>query len=156
MAPLASMPLSYLPSSLPLRIEATGNDMTTDGLALADSAVFLDPHAESLTLAMRCTATSSTPAWSTNLLVASPANAAVALSETGLNSMLSWLCSHDLASGTAQLVDGPVAWRWMHVTAIFTNDDSIHLTGQLRRREATVMVDTVLQCSLTSSGVLSV
>ncbi len=156
MAPLASMPLSYLPSSLPLRLAATGNDVTTDGLALADSAVFLDPYAESLTLAMRCTATTSTPAWSANLLVASPANAAVALSETGLNSMLSWLCAEDLATGTAYLVDGPVVWRWMHVTAAFTNDGNIHLNGRLRRDGATVVVDTVLQCSLTSSGELSV
>ena len=99
MAPLASLPLSYLPDSLPLRIEATGDDeVPADGLAVADSTVFLDPYAESLTLAMRCTATSSASAWSANLLVASPANAAVALSETGLNNMLRWLCAQDLAT----------------------------------------------------------
>ncbi|MGB9281775.1 MAG: hypothetical protein WCB57_17100, partial [Pseudonocardiaceae bacterium] len=156
MAPLAGMPLSYLPGSLPLRLEAPGDDAAADGLALAESAVFLDPYAESLTLAMRSTATTSAPAWSTNLLVVSPANAAVALSEAGLNNMLNWLCAHDLATGTAQLVDGPVAWRWMNVTATFTDDDNIHLAGQLKRAESTVMVDTAMQCSLTSAGQLSV
>ncbi|MGH3975196.1 MAG: hypothetical protein ACRDS9_17980 [Pseudonocardiaceae bacterium] len=156
MTRLASMPLSYLPDSLPLRLPATHNDATTDGLVLADSAVSLDPQVELLTLAMRCAARTSAPAWSTNLLVEPAANAAVALSETGLNSVLSWLCAQGLATGTAQLVDGPVAWRWTHLTVAFTNDETIHLTGQLWRAETTVMVDTVVQCSLMSSGQLAV
>jgi len=153
---LASMPLSYLPDSFPLRIKDTHNDVATDGLVLADSTVSLDPQAESLTLAMRCAATTSAPAWSTNLLLESTANAAVALSETGLNSVLGWLCAQGLDTGTAQLVDGPVSWRWTHVTVTFTNDENIHLAGQLRRDEMTVMVDTNVQCSLTSSAQLSV
>jgi hypothetical protein len=156
MARLASMPLSYLPDSLPLRLPATHNDAATDGLVLADSAVSLDPQTESLTLAMRCAAKTSAPAWSTNLLVESAANAAVALSETGLNSVLGWLCAQGLATGTAQLVNGPVAWRWTHVTVTFTSDENIHLTGQLWRDETTVMVDTAVQCSLTPSGQLAV
>jgi hypothetical protein len=156
MAPLASLPLIYLPNSLPLRLKVTGDDVVTDGLALADSAVFFDPYAESLTLAMRCTAKSSAPTWSRNLFVASPGNAAVALSETGFNNMLGWLCAEGLAVGTVQLVDGPAAWRWTHVTATFTDDNTIRLTGQLRRNETTVMVDTAVQCSLNSSGQLSV
>ncbi len=155
MARLASMPLSYLPDSLPLRLTATHNDATTDGLMLADSAVSLDPQAESLTLAMRCAAKTSAPAWSTNLLVESAANAAVALSETGLNSVLGWLCARGLATGSAQLVDGPVSWRWERVTVTFTNDENIHLTGQLWRDETTIMVDTAVRCSLTSSGQLA-
>ncbi len=153
---LASMPLSYLPDSLPLCREATHNDVATDGLVLADSAVSLDPQVGSLTLAMRCEAKTSAPAWSTNLLVESAANVAVALSETGLNRMFGWLCARGLVTGTAQLVDGPVSWRWTHATVTFTNDENIHLTGQLWCDESTVMVDAAVQCSLASQAQLSV
>jgi Collagen triple helix repeat (20 copies) len=156
MVPLADIPLSYLPDSLPLRLHATHNDVTTDGLVLADSTVSLDPQAGSLTLAMLCTAKTSPPTWSKNLLVESAANAAVALSETGLNSMLDWLCAQGHATGTTQLDDGPASWRWTHVTATFTNDGNIHLTGQLCRDKLTIMVDAAMQCSLTSSAQLSV
>lgn len=156
MAPLASMPLSYLPESLPLRLHAGDNDVTTDGLMLADLAISLDLQAELLTLVMCCAAKNSMPLWSTNLLAESPANAAVALSETGLNSMLDWLCTQGFATGTAQLVDGPVSWRWTRVAATFTDDENIHFTGQLRCAETAVMVDTSLHCCLTSSGQLSV
>ena len=156
MAQLASMPLSYLPDSLPLRLEARNNDEVTDGLMLTDTAVSLDPQTESLTLAMRCATKTSAPPWSTNLLGKSAANAAVAWSETGLNSALSWLCARGLATGTAQLVGGPVSWSWTHVTMAFTDDQNFHLTGQLWRDKSTVMVDSVVQCSLTSSAQLSV
>ncbi|MDQ4033748.1 MAG: hypothetical protein M3332_16495, partial [Actinomycetota bacterium] len=156
MAQLASMPLSYLPDSVPLRLKARNNDEVTNGLTLTDTAVSLDPQSESLTLAMRCAAKTSARPWSTNLLVKPAANAAVAWSETGLNSVLSWLCARGLATGTAQLADGPVSWSWMHVTMTFTNEDNIHLTGQLWHDKSTVMVDSVVQCSLTSSTQLSV
>ncbi|MDQ4103169.1 MAG: hypothetical protein M3186_05485 [Actinomycetota bacterium] len=156
MAPLAGMPLSYLPESLPLRLEAAPNEVTADGLMLADWAVSLDLQAELLTLAMRCAAEASMPMWSTNLLAESPANVAVALNETGLNNMLGWLCAQDLATGMTQLVDGPVSWRWTRVTATFTDEESIHFTGQLWRDETAVTVDTSVYCSLTSSGQLSV
>jgi Collagen triple helix repeat (20 copies) len=156
MAPFVDMPLNYLPDSLPLRLKTARNDATTDGLLLADAAVFLDPQAELLTLAMRCEARTSAPAWSTNLLVESTANMAVALSEAGLNSLLGWLCSQGLAAGTAQLIHGPVSWRWGHVTAAFTNDGNIHLTGQLVQDQMTIMVDTVVQCTLMSSAQLPV
>jgi hypothetical protein len=139
MARLACMPLSYLPDSLPLRLTATENDATTDGLMLADSTILLDPQAESLTLAMRCAAKTSVPAWSTNLLMEPAANVAVAVSETVLNSVLSWLCTQGAHHGNAQLADGPVDWRWTHLTVTFTDDEKIHLTGQLWRDETTAM-----------------
>ncbi len=80
----------------------------------------------------------------------------MALSETGLNDLLHWLCSHGLASGTAQLVNGPTPWRWEQVTMAFTDDEAIHLTGRLLRNQTTVMVDTTVPCSLTSAAQLSV
>ncbi|MBV8992442.1 MAG: hypothetical protein JO287_01790, partial [Pseudonocardiales bacterium] len=156
MAPLAGLPLSYLPDSLPLRHEATCEDVAPDGLGLADSAVFLDPYAESLTLAMRCTAKNPPPRWSGNPFEASPANATVALSEAGFNKMLDWLCAEDLAMGTARLADGPATWCWTHIAAAFIDENNIHFTGDLRHDETTIRVDTAVQCSLTSSGQLSV
>ncbi|HKR48150.1 MAG TPA: hypothetical protein VJT72_00985 [Pseudonocardiaceae bacterium] len=158
MAPLANMPLSYLPDSLPLRLKAKHNDVTTEGLLLTDSAVSLDPQTASLTLAMRCTAkTTSAPAWPANLLPdLSTANTAVALSERGLNRALGWLCAQGLASGTTQLADGPAYWRWTHVAVTFTNDENVHLTGQLWRGVKAVTVDVSVQCSLTSSAESSV
>ncbi|MGH4010371.1 MAG: hypothetical protein ACRDTH_19795 [Pseudonocardiaceae bacterium] len=158
MAPLANMPLSYLPDSLPLRLKAKHNDVTTEGLLLTDSAVSLDPQTASLTLAMRCTAkTTPAPAWPANLLPdLSTANTAVALSERGLNRALGWLCAQGLASGTTQLADGPAYWRWTHVAVTFTNDENVHLTGQLWRGVKAVTVDVSVQCSLTSSAELSV
>ncbi|MGH3808947.1 MAG: hypothetical protein ACRDRU_20430, partial [Pseudonocardiaceae bacterium] len=156
MARLASMPLSYLPSSLQLRLTASDDDVPTDGVVLADSAISLDSQAESLTLAMRCAATTPAPTWSKNLLVESAANVAVALSETGLNTVLDWLCTQGLATGTTQLAEGPVSWRWTHVMMTFTHDENIHLTGRLWRAESTVAVDAFMHCSLTSSAQLSV
>jgi hypothetical protein len=156
MTPLARMPLSYLPESLLLRLDDTHHEMTTDGLMLADANVWLDSHAESLTLAMSCTAKDSAPAWLTNLLGDSAANVAVAWSQEGLNHVLSWLCTQGLATGTTQLRDGPISWRWTHATMSFTEEDNVHLTGQLWINGSTVMVDVIVQYSLTSSAQLSV
>jgi hypothetical protein len=61
MTSLAGLPLSYLPDSWPLRIDAKRNDMTADELVLAESAVSLNSKAESLTLAMRCAAETPAP-----------------------------------------------------------------------------------------------
>jgi hypothetical protein len=156
MAPLASMPLSYLPDSLPLRFKTTHPDVATDDLVLVDSTVSLDPQAASLTLAMRCTATTSAPAGPADLLRRpTTANAAVAVSETGLNQVLGWLCARRLAAGIAQLGDGPIHWRWTHVAVTFTDDNHVRLTGQLWHGATAVEVNAAVQCSLTASGQLS-
>lgn len=156
MSRLASMPISYLPDSLPLRLETTHKDVAVDEVVLADAVVLLDSQAELLTLAMCCKAKAPAHAWSKNLLVESAANAAVAYSETGLNTVLSWLCARGLATGTAQGVDGPVSWTWTHVTATITDDQTIGLTGHLQRNNSTVMVNVAVQCSLTPLAQLSV
>jgi hypothetical protein len=158
MEPLANLPLNCLPDTVPLPLPDEPHQLTppTDGLALADAAVSLDPHAESLKLAMRCTAHTATPAPPPNLLPDhTPANAVVALSETALNRILSWLCAEGLATGMTTQSDGLVSWRWTHVAATFT-DHAIHLTGQLWQGKTTAVIDAELQCSLTSSAQLSV
>jgi hypothetical protein len=157
MVPLANLPLTCLPDAVPLRLtdEPHGVTPSTNGLALADAAVSLDPHAKSLTLAMRCTADTATPAPPPNLLLDhTTANAVVALSETGLNSVLSWLCAEGIATGMTPRPEGLVSWRWAHVAAAFT-DHAIHLTGELWQGETATVVDAELQCSLTSSAQLS-
>ena len=157
MAPLASIPLSYLPDSLPVRLEPTQNDVATDDVIFVDAIVSLDPQAELLTLAMCCEAKNPAPAWSKNLLIESEANAAVAYSETGLNNVLSWLCAQGLATGTAQLDDGNVSWCWMHVTATITDDGTIGFTGWIQYGESTtIVVDVDVQCSLTPLAQLAV
>ncbi|MDQ3764997.1 MAG: hypothetical protein M3460_26855 [Actinomycetota bacterium] len=156
MAPLASLPLSYLPDSLPLRLKTTRTEVATEDLVLADSTVSLDSQAASLTLAMRCTARTPAPAGPADLLRRpTTANAAVAVSETGLNQVLGWLCARGLAAGTAQLGHGPIHWRWTHVAVTFTDDENVRLTGQLWHGATAIEVDAAMQCSLTASGQLS-
>jgi hypothetical protein len=156
MTSLADLPLSYLPDSWPLRVDAKRNGMAADGLVLAESAVSLNSQAESLTLAMRCAAETPVPGWTANLLPESAANMVVALGETGLNSLLGRLCAQGLATGTVQLGGGSVAWCWTHVTASFTGGQDIHLTGELLCDETTIKVDAAVTCSLTSDAQLSV
>jgi hypothetical protein len=157
MAPLASLPLSYLPDSLPLRLKEKHNTVTTEGLTLASSVVSLDSHTECLTLALRCEDSDPAPTCPVNLLSeATTANTAVALSETGLNRMFEWLCARDLAAGATQLGNGSVSWRWRRATAGFTDDGSIRVTGHLAQGARTIVVDTALRCSLTSSAQLFV
>jgi hypothetical protein len=156
MAPLASIPLSYLPGSLPVCLEAAHNDTAADEVIPVDAFVSLDAQGELLTLAMCRESKDAPPAWSHNLLVESAANAAVAYSETGLNSVLSWLRAQGLAAGTAQLVNGGLSWCWTQVTANIVGDGNIGFVGQLQCGESTVMVDVVVQCSLTSLAELSV
>jgi hypothetical protein len=157
MAPLAGLPLSYLPDSLPLRLKATRTKVATEDLVLADSTVSLNPQAASLTLAMRCSATTPAPAKPANLLPQSTtANAAVAVSETGLNQVLGWLCARGLAAGAAQLGDKPIHWRWTYVAVSFTDDENVRITGHLWHGATAVEVDATVRCSLTSSGQLAV
>ena len=158
MAPLTNLPLNCLPDAVPLHLTDEPHHGATpaDGLALTDAAVSLDPHVELLTLGMRCAAHSTRPQPPPNLLPDhSTANAVVALSETGLNRTIGWLCAQGLATGTTPQPDGSVSWRWTHVAASFT-DHAIHLTGQLWQGESATAVDAELQCSLTSSAQLSV
>lgn len=156
MAPLASTPLNYLPGALPVCLDATHDDTAADEVIPVDAFVSLDPQGELLTLTMRCESKTASPAWSKNLIVESSANAAVAYSETGLNSVLSWLCAQGLSAGTTQRGDGGLSWRWTQVTATIVGDGNIGFVGQLQRAESTVMVDVVVQCALTSSAELSV
>ena len=155
MAPLSSMPLSYLPDSLPLRLRATPQDSSTDGLVIADATVALDPQVKSLTLAMRREAQAPVPTRPVNLLEEPMANAVVAMSETGLNSLLGWLCAHESVTGNTQVADRSVVWRWMSATASFEGEN-LRLRGQLWRDEATVSVDVTLRCALTPAAQLSV
>jgi hypothetical protein len=158
MAPLASLPLNFLPDAVPLRLTAgPGHGVASaEGLTLADAAVSLDPPADSLTLTMRRALCTATPAPPPNLLSDhTAANAVVAVSETGLNSILGWLCEQGLATGTTDHPGGPVSWHWTHVTARFT-DHAIHLTGRLWQGQSPMMVDAELRCSLTSAAQLSV
>ena len=96
MAPLADLPLNYMPDAVPLLlIEKPGHPVSpTDGIKLADGAVSLDPHADSLTLVMRCAAHTDAPQPPPNLLPEhTKANAALALSQTGLDRILGRLCT---------------------------------------------------------------
>ncbi len=158
MAPLADLPLNYMPDAVPLLlIEKPGHPVSpTDGIKLADGAVSLDPHADSLTLVMRCAAHTDAPQPPPNLLPEhTKANAVLALSQTGLNRILGWLCTQGLATGVTQQADGSVSWRWAHVAVTFT-DHGIHVTGQLWEDQTVTVVDTEMQCSLTSTAQLSV
>jgi hypothetical protein len=157
MAPLANLPLNYLPDAVPLRLTGPGHRVApAEALTLTDPAVSLNPNADSLSLTMRSAPRTATPARPPNLLPDhTAANTVVAVSETGLNSILSWLCAQGLATDTTHHPGSRVSWRWDNVAARFT-DHTIHLTGQLWRGENATIVEAELHCSLTSSAQLSV
>jgi hypothetical protein len=156
MAPLANLPLNYLPDMVPLHLTSELDDAATDNLALVDTAVSIDSHAESLTLAMRCAKYHGDPPPVPNLFTDdSTANVVVALSETALNRVLSRLCAQGLATGTTQHAHDSVSWRWAHAAVSFT-DHTIHLTGKLCRDKTNFVVDSEVQCSLAPSGQLDV
>src|SRR5262249_52004427 len=128
---LASVPLNYLPDSLPLRLNVKHRNKSTDDLPVTYSTVSLDKKADLLSLAMGWGPGAPTARRVASLLPArTPANAVVALSETGLNRVLDSLCTRGHAFGSTRLSSGAVDWRWVHVAVRFT-DKAIQLTGQL-------------------------
>jgi hypothetical protein len=105
---------------------------------------------------IRSRSSCSAPEPPSNLLPAhTKTNAVLALRKTGLKRILGWLCTQGLATGVTQQADGSVSWRWAHVAVTFTNR-AIHVTGQLWEDQMATVVDTEMQCSLTSTAQLSV
>src|SRR5262249_26147860 len=136
-APLAGLPLNYVPVSLP----PLARD---DGPTRTDWSALFDPDVETLTLATSGRSARPAPAASSGgaawayqsgllpdlLPEGDIANVAVAVSEPGLNGMLGHLCDRGLAAGTAYLLTGAVPWRWVAVAATLT-DTGARLTGRL-------------------------
>jgi hypothetical protein len=141
--PLAGLPLSFWPSGpVPHR-----------GGADPGWAVWLDPEAACLSVTAGPGEAATVPP---RFLVASEsANAAVALSETGLNRQLGSLCQNGFATGTLESADGPGRWQWNAVTARFAGS-AVHISGELIWRNETITVDADLECSVASTGELLV
>jgi hypothetical protein len=145
MAPLADLPLNYLPASVDRLLKA-------DGQTASGWAVSIDPDTETLTLArlQAGNAAANVPA----LLPADhPANIAVGISEAGLNAVLRRLCLHG-PTGSHPSTQGSQL-RWTDATATLTGP-AIRIIGHLTQASTTTAIDTTLMCSITDRGRLQI
>src|SRR5262245_29064134 len=147
MAPLAGLPLSYVPASL--RLHTTGSVEPAWG-------VFVDSNASLLAVAKRGDISGTVTMPPPCLLPKDmPGNAAVAISQQRMNATLHLLCTRGLGTGTTHVNLKAVPWQWIQV-AVNLADATVGVAGRLRYDDTVTPVDATLRCWVADSGQLSV
>lgn len=156
MRPLASIPLTYMPYSLPVTMPLQ-NGKSNGALPITQAQAQLVKACNSVVLGLMLDQTRSAPSVFSTLLPPGRTknNAALGISTEGFNTLLSYLCKQGRATGS--LIHprwGSIDWHWESLT-VTLHQNVIYLAGVFQRQGSTRMiVHADVQCLLDKDGYL--
>jgi branched-chain amino acid transport system substrate-binding protein len=130
--PLARIPLTCMPCSLPLRAPDPHGMVAAGTLPIKRLVPSLIATPASVALGLILDDQRASPSLSVGVIPPqSPYNAAIALSERGLNALLSHLCTEGEASGQMHHAQfGEIEWRWEKLN-VKLRQDVLEVSGLL-------------------------
>jgi len=152
---LACIPLTCMPYSLPVSTPDPKGSAATGTLPIKRALPGLLATPASVGLGLMLDAQRKAPATFVSLLPAKTRyNAAIALSEDGLNALFSHLCKQGEAMGQMQHTRlGKIAWRWETVSVVL-QQDALASRGLLVQQGVTIPVEAIVKSRLENNGCL--
>lgn len=154
MGSLASIPLTYMPYSLPVTMPLQ-DGKSNGALPITQAQAQLVKNSNSVVLGLMLDQARNAPSvFSTLLAGRTKYNAALGISTEGLNALLSYLCKQ--GRGTGSFVHsqwGLINWLWESLT-VTLHQGGLHLTGVLQQQGSKMLVHADVQCQLDKDGCL--
>lgn len=150
---LARLPLTCMPCSLPLRVPDQAGRVAAGTLPIKRAVPGLFATPASVALGFQLSDQHANPALSVGVMPPqSPYNAAIALSEHGLNTL--HLCTRGVASGQMHHTQlGEIAWRWDNLS-VKLRQDVLAVSGLLDQQGMKRAVEAELKSGVVNEGCL--
>ncbi len=154
MGQLARIPLTYMPCSLPLSMPDKNGAVAVGALPIKRTVPSLCEAPASVVLGLMLDRKSKVPSSSPSVFPSqSSYNAAIALSEQGLNTLLGYLCKQEKATGQMQHSQfGQIHWSWETLTVSFPRQNVLHLSGMLVQQGIRTHIEAEVHCQLAPAG----
>jgi Stigma-specific protein, Stig1 len=151
---LARIPLTYMPTSLPIAVP-TKKRMATEHLPIVGTLPGIVDRPGSVALGLMLDKTRVPSSTFGSLFPENASyNAAIGISTAGLNTLLTHLCQQDQARGQFQHSRlGQTHWQWHTLTVALLNR-TIRIEGALLQQGIRMWIQAELQCWLDDKGII--